>query len=188
MPYRGLRGIELHLSNRHLGVCKLPPVAALRCRRARTPTRAGFHGMLGSRLLARKSICHSPTRRHAHSRMNICCSQHRWWVRRPDNIRTQQPAEGGVPASGACSAKARRATQAQLTVISINWNLTPIYKHPNKLESDPHLLNLTPIYSKIPINWNLTPINSGVRQNRYAPIGAVPPLFVHTPWRCPHDY
>jgi hypothetical protein len=37
--------------------------------------------------------------------MQTSLSQHRWWVRRPDNIGAQQLAEGGVPASGAGSAQ-----------------------------------------------------------------------------------
>ena len=168
MPYRGLRGIELHLSNRHLGVCKPPPVAALRCPRARTPTRvgfwvaylgawlwtppikppsrgmqasssrcapmssartptrAGFYGLLGSRLLVCKSICHSPPRRHAHSRVNICCSQHRWWVRRPTTSEHSETGGG------------RRTRQRGGSSQSVARNTISDHNHANKLESDPH--------------------------------------------------
>ena len=67
---------------------------------ARTPTRAGFQGMLGSKLLARKSICHSPPRRHAQSRVNICSSQHRWWVRRPTTSERSDWRGAAYPTAG----------------------------------------------------------------------------------------
>jgi len=37
--------------------------------------------------------------------VHLSLSQHRWWVRRPDNIGAQRLAEGGVPATGAGSAQ-----------------------------------------------------------------------------------
>jgi hypothetical protein len=39
-------------------------------------------------------------------RQLISATQHRWWVRRSDNIGAKRLAEGGVSASGAGSAKA----------------------------------------------------------------------------------
>ena len=72
---------------------------------ARTPTRVGFYVKLVIKSLVRKSICDYSIVLAYNSRHFTSVSQHRWWVRRPDNIGAQRLAEGGVPASGAGSAK-----------------------------------------------------------------------------------
>ena len=138
VQHGGWRGFLTPPLNRHLGVCRPPPVAALRCRQPARP-------------LVPVSV--------------KCWSAHGWHAyisfaapmvdASPNNIGAQRLAEGGAPASGAGPAKAERATPDLVTTLSINWSLTPI--------------------------------NSRVRQNRPDPPGAVPPLFVHTHWRCPHD-
>jgi hypothetical protein len=72
---------------------------------ARTPARAGFYVLWVCKLFAGKSFCNSPGCGNFPLRERSPFSQHRWWVRRPDNIGAQRLAEGGVAASGAGSAK-----------------------------------------------------------------------------------
>ena len=93
---------------------------------ARTPTRVGFMSDWWTTLDVQKWLpMTTPI-----GVPKVCSltyfSQHRWWVRRPDNIGAKRLAEGGVPASGAGSAKERRMAWHRKSTAQKNWNLTPI--------------------------------------------------------------
>ena len=107
LPSRGMRGLGLPFKNRHLGVCRRPPVASLQCRRPAHP------------LVSVSMGCWFASWRHAKafsirlqlvqapgSRAAISYSAPMEGAP-PDNIGAKRMTEGSVPASVAGTATVR---------------------------------------------------------------------------------